>query len=181
MKRILWLLVLMVLQFLAYAQEYRLFLADQYNGNYTELELNKEITLALNGVQQSLTGKIVEVRKKSIIVQTPNNEFNEILVDNITSIIELKKLDKVKNSAGVVVVKVLVGTFIGLYGVAALIGGIVLIADEPTTGIPFVIIGGLLTTASYSLFNSAFNGTKDGKLTPVLIPMDGERYRLTIQ
>ncbi len=181
MKKFIVLISFILTYFISSGQEYRLFLVDQYNGNYTEIELDNEMTFAMEGLQQTLTGRIIEVKKKSILFQTTNSEYKELPIDNITSIIELKRMERVKNSPIVVVVKVLVGTFIGLYGVTALIGGFVILPDDAASGVALIVIGGLLSTASYSLYNSAFGGSKNGTLTPVLLPLDGERYRLVIR
>jgi len=179
MKRFLILISLCFLSVLGYSQERRLFIADEYNGNYLSIDIGTDLHLLLKDSISLIDGRLSGINTNSILFTDVTNRTIQIPIDNIASIVKSGKV----NTPGNLVfngLKYVAGTFIGLYGAVAIIGGLVVVSQSGPEGVAFIMLGGLLSAGAYGLYNSASKGlsAKNKVRTYVL---DGVYYRIIIK
>lgn len=179
MKRLVFLLLLGFLSLVGYSQERSLFIADEYNGNYLRLETGTDLHLLLKDSISLIQGRLTNINESSISFTDANNRTLEIPIDNISSVVKRGKV----NSPGNLIfngLKYVTGTFLGLYGAFAIIGGLVLASESGPAGVAVVLVGGLMSAGAYGLYNSASKGLSSRNKVRTYV-LDGVNYRLIIK
>ncbi|MFA6261515.1 MAG: hypothetical protein WC760_08605 [Bacteroidia bacterium] len=157
------------------AQERRLFHVDEYHGNYREVELDKELTIALVGKEQFITGTITDIDFEYITLEDFNHLMIEIPINQIQSI-SYKKSNKGMN--GIIVGKYALGALTGVYASVSLIFGIVAMTEVPGVGFSFIIFGAALGLGSNSLIKSAQRNSRTDQY--VSLQVDGKNKHLVV-
>ena len=179
MKRVLFLLVFSFLSVLGYSQELKLYIADEYNGNYQNLEVGSDLHLLLKDSISLIQGKLTNINPRSISFTDVSNHTLEIPIDNISSVVKRGRV----NSPGNLVfngLKYVTGTFLGLYGAFAVIGGLFIASESGPAGVAVVLVGGLMSAGAYGLYNSASKGLSARNKVRTYV-LDGANYRLIIK
>ena len=164
---------------MGYSQERRLFISDEYNGNYQNLEIGSNLHLLLKDSISLIDGKLSGINATSILFTDETNKTIQIPIDNIASIVKSGKV----NTPGNLVfngLKYVAGTFIGLYGAVAIIGGIFIVSESAPEGVAVIMLGGLLSAGAYGLYNSASRGLSAKNKVKTYV-LDGVYYRLMIK
>lgn len=157
------------------AQERRLFHIDEYHGNYREVELDKELTIALVGREQSITGTITDIDFEYITLEDLNHLVIEVPINQIQSI-SYKKSNKGMN--GIIIGKYSLGALTGVYASMSLILGIVALTEVPGAGFSFIIVGAALGLGSNSLIKSAQRNSRADQY--VSLHVDGKNNHLVV-
>ena len=164
---------------MGYSQERRLFISDEYNGNYQNLEIGSNLHLLLKDSISLIDGRLSGINATSILFTDETNKTIQIPIDNIASIVKSGKV----NSPGNLVfngLKYVAGTFIGLYGAVAIIGGMFIVSESAPEGVAVIMLGGLLSAGAYGLYNSASRGLSAKNKIKTYV-LDGVYYRLMIK
>lgn len=147
------------------AQEYRLMHADDYHGNYDEIDQNKPLLIKFKNDTNSISGKIIEVNPSSFTFEPGFGSQVEIGLDSISAITSPQVRRGGNNNAIIIVLKYIVGVYIGIGSIELIGFGIIAAREQQSYAIPILLSGIGLATATYYLFrstthNSANNSVK---------------------